>query len=80
MTIEIIRDVLAWCSLINMSLLIFWLALFMLAYDWLYQLHIRWFRISMEQFDLIHYGMIGYFKISVLLFNIIPYIALRLVG
>jgi len=80
MTLETIRDVLGWCSVMNIVFLIWWLAWFMLAHDFMYRFHKKWFKVSVETFDDIHYGLMGFFKISVILFNIVPYFALRIVG
>ena len=80
MTLEAIRDVLAWCSVINIGLLLFWWLWFMLAHDFMYRFHGRWFKLSVEKFDAINYALIGLFKIGILLFNIVPYFALRIVG
>ena len=80
MTLEAIRDVLAWCSVINLGLLLFWWSWFMLAHDFMYRFHGRWFKLSMEKFDAINYALIGFFKIGIILFNIVPYLSLRIVG
>ena len=80
MTVEILRDVLAWCSVINLGLLLFWWLWFMLAHDFMYRFHGRWFKLSAEKFDAINYALIGFFKIGIILFNIVPYLALRIVG
>ena len=80
MTVEIICEFLAWCSVINVGLLIFWLLWFTLAHDFVYQMHGKWLKLSVEQFDAIHYAGMTFFKICIFLFNVVPYIALRLVG
>jgi hypothetical protein len=80
MTLETIRSALAWCSLINLVLLLFWFAYFALAHDWLYRVHSRWFGIPVERFDAIHYAAMAGFKLGVILFNLVPYFALRIVG
>jgi len=80
MTIEIIRDALLWCVVINMGLLLWWFLLFMLAHDWMYRFHGKWFSLSTEKFDSIHYTGMALFKIGIFLFNLTPYLALRIVG
>ena len=80
MTLEAIRDVLAWCSVINIGLLLFWWSGFMLAHDFIYRLHGKWFKLSVEKFDAINYALIGFFKIGIILFNVVPYFALRIIG
>lgn len=80
MTVEIICEFLAWCSLINVGLLIFWLLWFTLAHNFVYRIHGKWLKLSVERFDAIHYAGMTFFKICIFLFNVVPYIALRLVG
>jgi len=79
MTTEIIRDVLAWCTVINLGLLVWWLLFFTLAHDWTYRFHCKWFNLSIDRFDEIHYMGMAFFKISIILFNLVPYLALRIV-
>jgi len=80
MTIEIIRDGFAWCSVINLGILLFWWLWFMMAHDFMYRFHGKWFKLSVERFDEINYTLIGVFKLGIILFNIVPYFALRIVG
>ena len=80
MTLETIRDTLAWCAVINIGLLIWWLIFIILAHDWTYRMHKRWFKLSVETFDTIHYAGIAFFKMAIFLFNLVPYFALRIVG
>ncbi len=80
MTLEVIRSTLAWCSVINLVLLLLWVLFFILAHDWMYRIHGKWFNISVEKFDTLHYAGMALFKIGILLFNLAPYLALRIVG
>lgn len=80
MTLEEIRATLAWCSVINIGLLLWWFVFIAFAHDWVYKMHSRWFNIPVEKFDVIHYAGIAFFKISIFLFNLVPYFALRIVG
>ena len=80
MTFETIRAVFAWCSVINIGLLLWWLVFYVLARDWMYQLHCKWFKISEERFDTIHYAGMAIFKIGIFLFNLVPYLAMRITG
>lgn len=80
MTIETIQEILAWCSVINMGLLAWWILIFTFAHNWIYQLHRKWFKLSEERFDFIHYAGMAFFKISIFLFNIVPYLAIRIAG
>ncbi len=80
MELETIRAFFAWCSVINMALLLWWALFLLLAHDWTYRLHSKWFNISVEQFDTIHYAGIAVFKLGVFMFNLAPYFALRIIG
>ena len=51
-----IRAFFAWCSVINIGLLLFWAIFAVLAHDWTYRMHSKWFKLSVEQFDRCHYG------------------------
>ena len=78
MPIETLQEILGWCSLINMGLLLWWFLAFVFAHDWIYGLHSRWFRMSVEQFDAIHFGAMGIMKIMIFVFNLVSYLVLRL--
>jgi len=78
MTVEALRDMLAWCTVIDYIILLIWFFFFVFAHDWLYRVHSKWYKISREKFDEIHYAGMALFKISILLFNLAPYLALRL--
>ena len=80
MTVELIRDGLAWCAILNMGVLLLWFLGLMVAHDWIYRLHGKWFKLPEEKFDTIQYASMGFFKLSILVLNIVPYLALLIVG
>ena len=80
MTIETVRNILQWCLVINLGLLLWWFLFFTLVHDWVYKFHGRWFKLSVETFDAIHYAGIAFFKICILVFNVVPYLALLIIG
>ena len=80
MTIETMRAVLGWCSIINIGLLLWWSLILIFAHDWVYRFHSKWYNIPVEKFDAIHYSGIAFFKILIFVFNLAPYLALRIVG
>jgi Family of unknown function (DUF6868) len=41
MSIAMIRKALLWCAVINYGVLLVWFLFFMLAHEWMYQLHGR---------------------------------------
>ena len=79
MNIEITRDVLLWCTVINYGVLLLWFLIFIFAHDWMHRLHGRWFQLTVEQFDAIHYTGMAIYKIGIILFNLVPYLALLIV-
>lgn len=79
MTVGMIRELLGWCCVINVGLLLWWFLIILFAHDWIYRIHKKWFKISEETFDAIHYAGIAFFKIAILVFNVVPYIALRII-
>ncbi len=80
MSIEVVRNALLWCTLLNYTLLIIWFLLYALPHNWLYRLCSRWFRLTIEQFDAISFAGIVFYKTAILLFNLVPYLALRIIG
>ena len=80
MTLEIVHDMLGWCSVIDIGLLLCWYLFFTFAHDWMYRFHTKWFNLSVDTFDAIHYSGMALFKIGIFLFNLGPYLALRIVG
>jgi hypothetical protein len=80
MTLEEVRDMLGWCTLINVAILMIWFVMFVAARDWMHRFHGRWFRLDEARFDAIHYALMGMFKLGIFLLNLVPYIALRIVG
>lgn len=79
MTLEIIRDVLAWCAVMNIVLLLVWFLFFAIAHDWVFRIHSKWYNLPADRFDIIHYSGILFFKMLIFMFNIVPYLALRIV-
>lgn len=79
MSLEITREFLGWCSIINIALLFWWLFFITLAHDWTYALHSRFFQLTSTQFDTIHYAGMGLFKLCVIIFNVVPYLALCII-
>ena len=80
MTVQIVRDALLWCGIINMAILLYWFLIFWLAHDLVYRLHSRWYRMPVERFDALHYaGMMG-FKLAIFALNFVPCAALHIVA
>jgi len=80
MTINVARQFLLWCTVIDYGVLLVWFLAFALGHDSLHRLHGRWFRLSREQFDALHYAGMSIFKIGILLFNLVPLVALSILS
>jgi hypothetical protein len=80
MSIEFIRHVLLWSTVINYGILLVWFVVFLFAHGWLRHVHGRWFRLADEHFDALHYGGMAVYKIGVLLFNLTPWLALSILA
>ena len=79
MSIDTLKDLLLWSTLINYVVLLLWFSAFRFAHNALYRLHSRWFRLPEAHFDAIHYAGMGIYKLGILLLNLAPYIALHVV-
>jgi hypothetical protein len=79
MTIYQIRDVLMWCSIINLVLMTISFLLLSIARPWVYKIHSLWFPVTEAQFNVIAYSFLGIYKLLVFVFNIIPWIAVCIV-
>jgi hypothetical protein len=80
MSVEVARNSLLWCFVINYGLLLVWFLLYVLPHEWLYRIWGKWFRLTVEQFDVINFAGIVLYKTGILLFNLVPYVALLIVG
>ena len=80
MSINMLRDALLWCAVINYGVLLVWFLFFIMGRGFMHRLHGRWFQLSRQQFDIIHYAGMAIFKLGIILLNVVPYIALRIVG
>jgi hypothetical protein len=80
MSIDVVRNTLLWCTVINYALLCVWFLMLALPHEWLHRLWGRWFHLTAEQFDAINFAGIVLYKLGILLFNLVPYVALRIVA
>jgi hypothetical protein len=75
-----LANFLAWCTIINYSLLMVWFSVFTIGHDWLHLMHGKWFDLTKEQFDIVNYGGMALFKLFIFIFNLAPYLALRIIA
>jgi len=79
MNIEVVRNALLWCTVINYGFLIFWVVLYALAHAQLHRLWGCWFRLTSEQFDALNFAGMMLYKLGIILFNLVPYVVLVIV-
>lgn len=80
MTIYQVREILGWCSVINVGLMIAMFLILWLGRGLVYKMHSKLFPISESQFNVIAYSFLSLYKLVIYVFNIIPWVALCIVA
>ena len=75
-TIESLTEFLAWCSLLNMGLLLFSALMISWFGSWAKNIHGKMFGIPVEQLGPLYFNYLANFKLAVLIFNVIPFCVL----
>ena len=76
MTMESLTTFFMWCTILNGSIMIYWIAWCILAPNLVYKIQSKWFPMPRETFNVIIYSLLGLFKIFFMVFNVVPYLAL----
>ena len=76
--ISLLTSFFGWCSVINISVLLFSTLVIAFSGNRVKKIHARMFNLPEEQLDLMYFKYLAYYKIGILLFNLVPYIALKL--
>jgi hypothetical protein len=76
MTIDVTRNVLLWCTVLDYGILLVWFLAFVFAHEAMLRIHGRWFHLSRDQFDALHYAGMSILKIGIVLFNLAPCVVL----
>ena len=80
MSIDILRNMFLWCSIINIVLFLLSAVIIISAHERIFKLHSKWFSLTEKDFNFTMYMMMAVHKILILIFNIIPFIALCIVA
>ena len=80
MNVQTLTVFFMWCTVINGSLLIFWILVYMAAPKVVYRLQTTFFPMSRETFNVVFYSFLGAFKIFFIFFSLVPYLALLILG
>ncbi len=78
-TIEMI-EFFGWCSVINISLLIFSAIIVVVMRTYIAQLHSKLFNLNINDIKHDYFKYLAQYKIIIIVFNIVPYFALKLMS
>ena len=76
---EVTREVLGWCTVLNLGFLVFATAALVLFRGPVEAIHGRLFGLSHEELGQAYFRYLANYKVGILLFNLAPYLALVLV-
>jgi hypothetical protein len=76
MNITMLQNALLWCTVINYSVLILWVLLYLFAGDCMYRIG-KLYRLPREQFDALQVGGLIAYKLAVIFFNLVPFVVLH---
>ena len=72
-------EILIWCFVFSVVLMIFWFCIVVFAGEAVYRLHAFFFDISKDHFALVNYGGLTFAKVGAIGLFLLPYAAIRLV-
>lgn len=79
-TLESLRELLGWCSVINLGMLLFATVMLTLFRKPVMRIHARIFGMSDADLSRTYFEYLGRYKMVTLVFNVVPYIALRIMA
>jgi len=79
-TIEAIRGFFAWCSVINIGVLIFLSILMVSLRGITSRIHAKMFGLEESDISRAYFQFLAQYKIFVIVFSIVPYFALRIMA
>ena len=79
-SIQTIREVLGWSTVLNLGVLIFSSIVLVIAGSPIKRLHAKMFGLSEGDLSRAYFQYLAQYKIAILIFNLAPYLALRIVG
>ena len=80
MTMIEVREMLFWCSILNLGLLMLMFLVFLMAGKWICRIHGKLWGIPEENIRLSIYRVLSTYKLLVFILNVVPYAALRIIG
>ena len=79
-SIQTIREVLGWSTVLNLGVLIFSSIVLVIAGSPIKRLHAKMFGLSEGDLSRAYFQYLAQYKIAILMLNLAPYLALRIVG
>jgi hypothetical protein len=79
-TIEVIREFLGWCSVINIGLLVLSSILIIAIRHPVSRIHAEMFDLDERGVRHAYFQYLGKYKVAIIVFNIVPYFALKVMG
>ena len=79
-TIEIVKDFLGWCSIINISILMFSAIFIIIAEKMALNIHHKLFNVDNNYLRKAYFQYLAQYKIIIIVFNIVPYFALKIMS
>jgi len=76
---QFIREILGWCALLNIGILLFSSLILVIAGPACKRIHAKMFGLSEADLSRAYFQYLSQFKIAVIVFNLVPYLALRIV-
>jgi hypothetical protein len=77
--LQTIREILGWCAVINIGILLIAALILLVAKRPIMSIHARVWDLSEEELPRIYFQFLAQYKILIWIFNITPYFALTLV-
>jgi len=79
-TLEVLREFFAWCSLISIGLFMFSAIFVVLLRQPIARIHAKMFGLKESDLSRTYFQYLAQFKIAIIVFNIVPYFALRIIS
>ena len=79
-TVEVMREFLGWCSVINIGLLTFTAIFVVLLRGPISRIHAKMFNLDEAELSPAYFQYLAQYKFIIIVFNIVPYLALRIMN
>ena len=80
MTVEMLRALFGWCTLLNWALMLISFMFITLGRSWIFKMHAKMFGITEEDVSKTLYLLMAGYKIAIFVFCVVPYFVLRIIA